>query len=313
MRRYSGPPPGPHEGEAIESVDPTKVFQSIIDVFKTSGLVSFIFDVLIISIILYKILVWTKDTRAYQVLKGIGLLFLVSVIARQLGLWTVYWVLNSILGSGSIFIILFILFTPEFRRVLERIGSQKISKLGELTDATETRRLIQDLKRSILHLSKRRVGALLVFERRSGLGDIAATGIQLNAKLSGALVENIFEPNTPLHDGAVIIRDTTVIAASCLLPLSDDTKVARELGTRHRAALGVSSASDCAVIVVSEETGAISVAVGGMLKRHLAAQTLERLLRNELCTEENANDENLVVKLRQKLQKKEKGGNEHEE
>ncbi len=267
-------------------MDPVNVFKSIINVFTTSGLVSFIFDVLIISVILYKILVWTKETRAYQVLKGIGLLFLVSVLAKQLGLWTVYWVLNSILQSGSIFIILFILFTPELRRVLERIGSQKISKLGELSDATETRRIIQDLKRSILHLSKRRVGALLVFERRSGLGDIAATGIQLNAQLSGALIENIFEPNTPLHDGAVVIRDTTVIAASCLLPLSDDTKVARELGTRHRAAIGVSSASDCAVIVVSEETGAISVARDGKLIRYLDEKALTNTLEGLLIKKE---------------------------
>ncbi len=261
------------------------VLRSIFDVFKSSGLVSFIFDVLIISIILYKILVWTKETRAYQVLKGIGLLFIVSLIAKQLGLWTIYWVLNSILKSGSIFIILFILFTPELRRVLERIGSHRISKLGSLGDATETRRIIQDLKRSILHLSKRRVGALLVFERRSGLGDIAATGIPLNAELSGALIENIFEPNTPLHDGAVVIRGTTVIAASCLLPLSDDTKVSRELGTRHRAALGVSSASDCVVIVVSEETGAISVAREGKLIRYLdekaLTDTLDGLLKKE--------------------------------
>ncbi len=259
------------------------ILRSIFDVFKSSGLVSFIFDVLIISIILYKILVWTKETRAYQVLKGIGLLFIVSLIAKQLGLWTIYWVLNSILKSGSIFIILFILFTPELRRVLERIGSHRISKLGSLGDATETRRIIQDLKRSILHLSKRRVGALLVFERRSGLGDIAATGIPLNAELSGALIENIFEPNTPLHDGAVVIRGTTVIAASCLLPLSDDTKVSRELGTRHRAALGVSSASDCVVIVVSEETGAISVAREGKLIRYLdekaLTDTLDGLLK----------------------------------
>ena len=121
----------------------------------------------------------------YQVMKGIGLLFLVSVFARLFGLTTIAWVLDSILASGSIFLILFILFTPELRRVLERIGSHRISKLGIISDDTDTRRLVQDLKRSILHLSKRRVGALLVFERRSGLGDIAATGISLDAALSG--------------------------------------------------------------------------------------------------------------------------------
>jgi diadenylate cyclase len=267
---------------------------SLFDIIKTifnalkqpSRLASVIFDVLIIAIFLYKLLEWTKETRAYQVMKGIGLLFLASVAARLLDLMTIYWVLNSILQSGSIFIILFILFTPELRRVLERIGSHRLSKLGTVVDESEARRTVQDLKRSILRLSKRRVGALLVFERRSGLGDIAASGVALNAQLSGALIENIFEPNTPLHDGAVVIRGTTVIAASCLLPLSDDTKVARELGTRHRAALGVSSASDCVVIVVSEETGAISTAREGKLIRYLDEKALSNTLEGLLVQEE---------------------------
>lgn len=247
---------------------------------------SVIFDVLIIAIFLYKLLEWTKETRAYQVMKGIGLLFLASVAARLLDLMTIYWVLNSILQTGSIFIILFILFTPELRRVLERIGSHRISKLGTIVEESDARRMVQDLKRSILRLSKRRVGALLVFERRSGLGDIAASGIALNAQLSGALIENIFEPNTPLHDGAVVIRGTTVIAASCLLPLSDDTKVSRELGTRHRAALGVSTASDCVVIVVSEETGAISIAREGKLIRYLDDKALNNILDSLLVKNE---------------------------
>ena len=259
------------------------IFRTVINVLKQpSGLASIIFDILIITIVLYKVLEWTKETRAYQVMKGIGLLFVASVVARLFGLTTISWILDSILASGTIFLILFILFTPELRRVLERIGSHRISKLGVISDDTDTHRLIQDLKRSILHLSKRRVGALLVFERKSGLGDIAATGVTLDAALSGALIENIFEPNTPLHDGAVIVRGTTIIAASCLLPLSDDMKVSRELGTRHRAAIGVSAASDCVVIVVSEETGAISVAREGKLIRYLdekaLANTLEGLL-----------------------------------
>lgn len=264
------------------------IINTVFNAIKQPGkLVSVIFDVLIIAVFLYKLLEWTRETRAYQVMKGIGLLFLASVVARLLDLMTIYWVLNSILQSGSIFIILFILFTPELRRVLERIGSHRLSKLGTVTEESEARRTVQDLKRSILRLSKRRVGALLVFERRSGLGDIAASGVTLNAKLSGALIENIFEPNTPLHDGAVVIRGTTVIAASCLLPLSDDTKVARELGTRHRAALGVSSASDCVVIVVSEETGAISTARDGKLIRYLDEKALNNTLESLLVKSED--------------------------
>ena len=264
------------------------IINTVFNAIKQPGkLVSVIFDVLIIAVFLYKLLEWTRETRAYQVMKGIGLLFLASVAARLLDLMTIYWVLNSILQSGSIFIILFILFTPELRRVLERIGSHRLSKLGTVTEESEARRTVQDLKRSILRLSKRRVGALLVFERRSGLGDIAASGVTLNAKLSGALIENIFEPNTPLHDGAVVIRGPTVIAASCLLPLSDDTKVARELGTRHRAALGVSSASDCVVIVVSEETGAISTARDGKLIRYLDEKALNNTLESLLVKSED--------------------------
>ena len=264
------------------------IFRTVFNVLKQpSGLASIIFDVLIIAVFLYKLLEWTKETRAYQVMKGIGLLFIVSVVARILGLTTISWVLDSILASGSIFLILFILFTPELRRVLERIGSHRIGKLGVIAEDTDTHRLVQDLKRSILHLAGRRVGALLVFERRSGLGDIAATGIPLDAALSGALIENIFEPNTPLHDGAVVIRGTTIIAASCLLPLSDDTKVARELGTRHRAAIGVSAASDCVVIVVSEETGAISVAREGKLIRYLDDKALSNTLEGLLSQEQS--------------------------
>ena len=271
----------------IGKLDLINILKTIFNAIKTpSGLASFIFDVMIVTIFLYKIMEWTKETRAYQVMKGIGLLFLFSVLARVLNLWTVYWVLNSTLASGSIFIILFILFTPEIRRMLGRIGSNKISKLVGTENTNDSKRIVQDLKRSILHLSKRRVGALLVFERRSGLGDIAATGVSLNAEISGALIENIFEPNTPLHDGAVVIRGTTVIAASCLLPLSDDTKVARELGTRHRAALGVSSAADCVVIVVSEETGAISVAREGKLIRYLDEKALTDTLESLLVQNE---------------------------
>ena len=276
-----------HEMKVIVPLDFINIIQTILSAFKQpSKLASFIFDVLIIAIILYKLLEWTRETRAYQVMKGIGFLFLVSVFARLFDLLTIHWVLDSILKSGSIFIILFILFTPELRRVLERIGSHRLSKLATISDVSDSRRAVQDLKRSIMHLSKRRVGALLVFERRSGLGDIAATGIPLNAQLSGALIENIFEPNTPLHDGAVVIRGMTVIAASCLLPLSDDTKVSRELGTRHRAALGVSIASDCVVIVVSEETGAISTAREGTLIRYLDDKALTNVLEGLLVKDD---------------------------
>lgn len=257
------------------------IFRTIGNVLKQpSGLVGVIFDVLIIAILLYQLMKWTKGTRAYEVMKGIALLFLFSLAARLFGFTTISWILESILASGSIFIILFILFTPEVRRVLERIGStgKWFGQKVVLQNDVETQRLRQDLKQTILRLSKRRVGVLLVFEQRTGLGDIAATGTELNAKLTGALIENLFEPKTPLHDGAVLIRGTSILAAGCLLPLSDDPKVSRELGTRHRAAIGCSAASDCVVLVVSEETGAISVARDGKLMRYMDEKALVNTL-----------------------------------
>lgn len=264
------------------------ILKTIFNVFRQpSGLASIIIDVLIITFLVYKLLTYTKGTRAYEVLKGVGILFLLSIVGRVLGLNTITWVLDGILASGTIFVILFILFTPELRRVLERLGSAT-KRTGQrfISADIERQAMVQDLSKTILRLSRRKVGVLLVFEQKTGLEDIAATGTRLDAVLSGALVENIFEPKTPLHDGAVVIRDTTIIAAACLLPLSDDPKVARELGTRHRAAIGCSAASDCVVLVVSEETGAISIAREGKLIRYLDERALNSsleglLLRNQ--------------------------------
>lgn len=264
-----------------------EIFKTIWNVLQhPSDLASIIFDVLIIAVLLYKLMSWTRGSRAYEVMKGIALLFLFSFAARVFGLTTIAWVLDSILASGSIFIILFILFTPELRRVLERIGGsgKRIGRKVTATTDLETQHLVLDLKQTILRLSRRRVGVLLVFEQRTGLNDIATTGTELNAKLSGALVENLFEPKTPLHDGAVLVRNTTIIAAGCLLPLSDDPKVARELGTRHRAAIGCSATSDCVVLVVSEETGAISVARDGKLIRYLDEKALSNTLEGLFVT-----------------------------
>ena len=237
-------------------------------------------DVIIMAVLIYKLIVWTKETRAFEVLKGIALLFVCSVCAQLLALNTLTWLLDAILRSGSIIIILFILFQPEIRRVLERLGrsGKRIGKMFSEMNETMRSDIVDDLQHTILRLSKRRVGALLVFEQRTGLGDIISTGTQIEGILSGALIENIFEPNTPLHDGAVIIRDASIIAAGCFLPLSDDYDVSRELGTRHRAALGVSTVSDCLVLIVSEETGAISLAREGKLMRYLDAKALRNIL-----------------------------------
>ncbi len=237
-------------------------------------------DVIIMAFLLYKLIVWTKETRAFEVLKGIALLFVCSVCAQLLALNTLTWLLDAVLRSGSIIIILFILFQPEIRRVLEKLGrsGKRIGKaFAEMSESMRSD-IVDDLQRTILRMSKRRVGALLVFEQRTGLADIISTGTLIEGNLSGALIENIFEPNTPLHDGAVIIRGASVVAAGCFLPLSDDYDVSRELGTRHRAALGVSTVSDCMVLVISEETGAISLAREGKLMRYLDTKALRNIL-----------------------------------
>lgn len=285
------------------------ILKTILNVFRQpSGLASIIVDVLIIAFLVYKLLQYTRGTRAYEVLKGVGILFILSILGRVLGLNTITWVLDGILSSGTIFVILFILFTPELRRVLERLGSGT-KRIGQkiISADMERQAMVQDLQKAILRLARRRVGALLVFEQKTGLEDIAATGTRLDAVLSGALIENIFEPKTPLHDGAVVIRDATVIAAACLLPLSDDPKVARELGTRHRAAIGCSAASDCVVLVVSEETGSISIAREGKLIRFIDERALGSTLEGLLMHGTNG-----FPWARQRTEHKGKEGSHHD-
>ena len=239
-------------------------------------------DIAIITVLIYKLIVWTKETRAYEVLKGIGLLFLCSIVAQLFSLTILSWLLDSILTSGSIIIVLVILFQPEIRRVLEKLGrsGKRLGKGWYDASSVQHTALIRDMQTAILSLSHRRVGALIVFEQKTGLGDLASTGTRIEGSLSGALIENIFEPNTPLHDGAVIVRGSTILAAGCFLPLSDDLTVSRELGTRHRAALGVSTVSDSVTIIVSEETGAISIARDGKLVRYIDAKALSNVLES---------------------------------
>ena len=245
-------------------------------------------DILLVAFLIYKLIAWTKGSRAYEVLKGVGILIVASALSQLLSMYTVSWVLGSILQSGSIIIVLFILFTPEIRRMLEKLGTsgKRIGKFLSEQGAGDVPALVKDLTSTFMRLSRRRVGALVVFERKTGLADIISTGTRIEGVLSGALLENIFEPNTPLHDGAVICRGSTVSAAACFLPLSEEEDVDRDLGTRHRAALGVSAVSDCIVIVVSEETGTISVAQEGRLTRYMTEKSLSDLLTGILLNRE---------------------------
>lgn len=253
----------------------------------TSGLSQFrvqdILDILIIAVLLYRLIVLTKETRAYQVLKGIGVLFVAAILSDALQMQTVSWVLNSIVASGIIVIV--VLFQPELRRAFEHIGRGELFTKNLFNEMhLEEAQIVAELQQAILNLSKRRIGALIVIEQKTGLADIVSTGTRIEGVISAPLIENIFEPNTPLHDGAVIICDGRIVAAGCFLPLSEDFSVARELGTRHRAAIGVSGVSDSVTLIVSEETGVISFARDGKLVRYIDQKALKNLLESIFVT-----------------------------
>ena len=233
-------------------------------------------DILIVAVLIYQMIMLTRDTRASEVLKGFLLLVGASLLSSLLGLTALTWVLKQILSNGAL--VLVVLFQPEIRRVLEQLG--RGAKMEHFqSDGEENQRIISEITQCLTSLSRRRVGALIVFERRTGLKDVMETGTSLDSTISAPLLENIFEPNTPLHDGAVIIRGTRIVSAACMLTtLSESNAITRDLGTRHRAAIGISETTDALVLIVSEETGVISMARDGKLTRHLDAKAIGEIL-----------------------------------
>jgi len=268
-----------------------------------------ILDIVIVAFLIYKLLPMFKSTGTARIAALVVFVIVIAWVTELARLHTISWILNQMLAIGLLAVV--VLFQPELRRMIDHLSSTQIKKLfGTHKPEQEMVPVIVQTVRACEAMSRERVGALIVFARDQRLEEYFKTGTMIDGQVSDQLIRNIFFPKAALHDGAMIIRDGRVTAAGCVLPLSNSDRLSADLGTRHRAAVGMSEASDAVVVVVSEETGAISVAVGGMLKRHLAAQTLERLLRNELLPAENEKEENLVLKLRQKLQKKE--GDKHE-
>ena len=266
-------------------------------------------DIIVVAFLIYKLLPLFRSSGTIRIAKGIAVILLLAWLTSVFHLYTLNWLITQLLAVGLIAIV--VLFQPELRRLLDHLGNLKIKQfLGTAKPEQEMVPVIAQTVKACEDMSRERIGALIVFARDSRLEEYFKTGTMIDGQVSEQLIRNIFFPKAALHDGAMIVRDGRITAAGCVLPLSESNRLSSDLGTRHRAAVGVSEVSDAVVVVVSEETGAISVAVGGMLKRHLAPQTLERLLRNELCREENVQEENLVVKLRQMLQKKEKGGDQ---
>ncbi len=244
--------------------------------------ISDVADILIVTFLIYRLLLMIRSTSASRIAKAIVVLLVASGLTSVLHLNMMNFFLDKVLEIG--FLALVILFQPELRRIMERVGGQSLRELvGTKGKPTELDQVISQTVAACEVMSREKEGALIVFERSNRLDEYFKTGTLIDGRVSEQLLRNIFFPKAALHDGALVIRDGRVAAAGCVLPLSSNDHLSSDLGTRHRAGVGVSEATDAVVVIVSEETGTISVAVGGMLKRHLAPQTLEKLLRNELA------------------------------
>ena len=263
-------------------------------------------DILVVAYLIYKLLPLLRTPHIMRLARTVIALVLIAWITSAAKLYTINWLLNQLLAVGLLAFV--VLFQPELRRMLDHLGNVKISKFfGMPRQVQEMDAVITQTVRACEAMSRKKVGALIVFARDQRLEEYFKTGTSIDAQVSDQLVRNIFFKNSPLHDGAMIIRDGRVAAAGCVLPLSDSKRLSADLGTRHRAGVGMSEATDAVVVIVSEETGTISAAVDGVLKRYLAPQTLERLLRTELGAEQDR-EESAKDRLRQKLKWKGREG-----
>lgn len=240
-----------------------------------------VIEIIILSALMYEVLVWIKTTRAWSLLKGITVLLVFSLLAYLMELNTILWLVERAINVGVIAVV--IIFQPELRKALEQLGRKKFfARVFNGDTGSDTARFsdktVNELVRASYELSKTKTGALMVIEQEISLSEYERTGIDIDALLTSQLLINIFEHNTPLHDGAVIIRGDRVVSATCYLPLSDNMDISKELGTRHRAAVGASEVTDAFIIIVSEETGAVSVAIGGKIIRNIDGDKLRQHL-----------------------------------
>lgn len=273
-------------------------------------LITLILDLSIVVFLLYCFFKIVKGSRAWQLIKGIALLILATWVSGLLNLKILNWILTGIMNLGVIAII--VIFQPELRRALEQLGTNKLAQFFGIEKdlATKAKEDIYKIVIAATELSKTKTGALIVIERDIKIQDIIATGIPMNAEVSPQLLVNIFVPKTPLHDGAAVISGNKIAAAACVLPLADDKDIAKELGTRHRAAIGISRESDSIVVVVSEETGKISVAKDGTLIADVREDVLKKILISNVVTKrfttEKKERKHRLKELREKMKKEEK-------
>ncbi len=280
-------------------------------------LITLILDLAIVIFLIYCFFKIVKGSRAWQLIKGIALLIITTWVSGLLNLKILNWILTGIMNLGVIAII--VIFQPELRRALEQLGTNKLTRFFGIDKdlSTKTKEDIYKVVIAATELSKAKTGALIVLERDIKIQDIIATGIPMNAEVSPQLLVNIFEPKTPLHDGAVVISGNKIAAAACVLPLADDKDIAKELGTRHRAAIGISKESDSIVVVVSEETGKISVAKDGTLIADVREDVLKKILISNIVTKrftvEKKERRNRLKEIREKMKKEKKEEKKKEE
>lgn len=259
-----------------------------------------IIDILLVTFVLYTLIMMIQTTVAARIAKSIVLLLVLAVVMKLLNMYLMSFLLDRVLEIGLIALV--IMFQPELRRMLEKIGSKSLRELlSTKQEQREIDRVIGETVNACEIMSRERTGVLIVFERETSLIDYQKTGTVIDARVSSELLRNLFFTKASLHDGAVIIRNERIAAAGCVLPLTQSRNISSDLGTRHRAGIGMSEVSDAVVVIVSEETGTISVAVNGMLKRHLAPQTLERLLLKELAPKREEKTYNPVKRLRKRI------------
>ena len=262
-------------------------------------------DICLVWFVIYELMMLLKGTKAVQLFKGVLVIIVIKLISWYVGLQTLSWIMDQVINWGIIAII--IIFQPEIRRGLEHLGRGSVFTYNKTGNQEE--KMVKALDQAIQYMSKRRIGALITIQQNTGLEDYIETGISLDADVTGALLINIFIPNTPLHDGAVIIKDNKIAVAAAYLPLSESNLIPKELGTRHRAAVGISEVTDALTIVVSEETGGVTVTKNNELIRDLTQQDYLKLLRNELVPRQEEVKTNPVTRFIEGMIKG--GGHKH--
>lgn len=239
-------------------------------------------DIFVVAFLIYNLLPYLKTPNVRKIVRTVGALVLVAWLTDIMQLHTLNWLLSQLLTVGLLAFV--VLFQPELRHMLNHLGDMRVGQIfGFAKPVQEMEAIISQTVMACEMMSKEKIGALIVFSRKNRLDEYFKTGTVINGRVTEQLLRNIFFKNSPLHDGAVLIQDGKVAAAGCVLPVSNSTAMSKDLGTRHRAGVGISEVSDTLTVIVSEESGSISVASGGVLKRHLTPETLEKLLRNELC------------------------------